>query len=69
LLFKSIFVCSYAGKHCPAFEVPDKETKKFPFVWTPSNSRNKAVVYRTIFTVYTNTTYPVNIHEEHFSHS
>ncbi|KAL6264245.1 hypothetical protein P5V15_004333 [Pogonomyrmex californicus] len=37
----------YAGKHCPAFEVPDKENKK-----------NKAVVFRTIFTVYTNTTYP-----------
>ncbi|XP_011879424.1 PREDICTED: uncharacterized protein LOC105568393 isoform X1 [Vollenhovia emeryi] len=48
----------YAGKHCPAFEVPDKENKKFPFVWTPPNPRNKAVVFRTIFTVYTNTTYP-----------
>ncbi|KAL0120958.1 hypothetical protein PUN28_008580 [Cardiocondyla obscurior] len=48
----------YAGKHCPAFEVPEKENKKFPFVWTPPNPRNKAVVFRTIFTVYTNTTYP-----------
>ncbi|XP_039311600.1 uncharacterized protein LOC105201787 isoform X2 [Solenopsis invicta] len=48
----------YAGKHCPAFEVPDKENKKFSFVWTPPNPRNKAFVFRTIFTVYTNTTYP-----------
>lgn len=53
-------LCSYAGKHCPAFEVPDKENKKFPFIWTPPNPRNKAVVFRTIFAVYTNTTYPVS---------
>ncbi|XP_025161018.1 uncharacterized protein LOC105190316 isoform X1 [Harpegnathos saltator] len=48
----------YAGRHCPAFEVPDKENKKFPFIWSPPNPRNKAVVFRTIFNVYTNTTYP-----------
>ncbi|EZA61165.1 Thioredoxin domain-containing protein 3-like protein [Ooceraea biroi] len=48
----------YAGKHCPAFEVYDRESGKFPFVWTPPTPRNKAVVFRTIFTVYTNTTYP-----------
>ncbi|XP_032681265.1 uncharacterized protein LOC116848845 isoform X4 [Odontomachus brunneus] len=48
----------YAGRHCPAFEVPDKENKKFPFIWTPPNPRNKAIVFRTIFNVYTNTTYP-----------
>ncbi|XP_025264243.1 uncharacterized protein LOC105252783 [Camponotus floridanus] len=48
----------YAGKHCPAFEIPDKENRKFPFVWTPPNPRNKAIVFRTIFNVYTNTTYP-----------
>ncbi|KYM77076.1 Thioredoxin domain-containing protein 3 like protein [Atta colombica] len=48
----------YAGKHRPAFEVPDKENKKFPFIWIPPNPRNKAIVFRTIFTVYTNTMYP-----------
>ncbi|XP_012233294.1 thioredoxin domain-containing protein 3-like [Linepithema humile] len=48
----------FAVKHCPAFEVPDKEIKKFPFVWTPLNPRNKAIVFRSIFSVYTNTTYP-----------
>ncbi|XP_020281955.1 uncharacterized protein LOC109853847 [Pseudomyrmex gracilis] len=48
----------FAGKHCPAFEVPDKESKKFPFVWTPPNPRNKAVVFRTIFNAYTIITYP-----------
>lgn len=62
-----ITLCSYAGKHCPAFEIPDKENKKFPFVWTPPNPRNKAIVFRTIFNVYTNTTYPVSICEKYIS--
>ncbi|XP_076289122.1 uncharacterized protein LOC143213292 isoform X1 [Lasioglossum baleicum] len=48
----------YAGRHRPASAPPENETEIFPIAWTPPNCRNKAIVYRTIFTTYTNKTYP-----------
>ncbi|XP_068971394.1 uncharacterized protein [Bombus flavifrons] len=45
----------YAGRHRPAYITSENEI--FPIVWTPPNCRNKAIVFRTIFPTYTNTTY------------
>ncbi|XP_076475610.1 uncharacterized protein LOC117160245 isoform X5 [Bombus vancouverensis nearcticus] len=45
----------YAGRHRPAYITSGNEI--FPIVWTPPNCRNKAIVFRTIFPTYTNTTY------------
>ncbi|KOC70274.1 Thioredoxin domain-containing protein 3 like protein [Habropoda laboriosa] len=45
----------YARRHRPAYATD--ETEMFPVVWTPPNSRNKAIVFRTIFATYTNNTY------------
>ncbi|XP_076750469.1 uncharacterized protein LOC143423204 [Xylocopa sonorina] len=48
----------YAGRHRPSYPASENENDIFPVVWTPPNPRNKAVVFRTIFTTYTNNTYP-----------
>ncbi|XP_076676866.1 uncharacterized protein LOC143373458 isoform X2 [Andrena cerasifolii] len=48
----------YAGHHRPAYITTDAENEVFPVVWTPPNSRNKAIVFRTIFPAYTNQTCP-----------
>lgn len=38
------------------------ENESFPVAWTPPNARNKATVFRLIFSKYTNTRYPVSKH-------
>ncbi|KAL2747681.1 hypothetical protein V1477_004373 [Vespula maculifrons] len=48
----------YCGRHRPALISDEIENEPFPFVWTPPNARNKATVFRLIFSKYTNTTYP-----------
>ncbi|KAG7189695.1 hypothetical protein KM043_017365 [Ampulex compressa] len=48
----------YAGKHRPAFVPSDKENQVFPVAWTPPNARNKATVFRTIFSTYINNVHP-----------
>ncbi|XP_033213961.1 uncharacterized protein LOC117171026 [Belonocnema kinseyi] len=49
---------SYAERHRPALIASDKENYKFPVVWAPPNSRNKALFYKTIFRKYLDSTYP-----------
>lgn len=53
---------SYCGRHRPALISDEIENEPFPFAWTPPNARNKATVFRLIFSKYTNTTYPVSKH-------
>nr|XP_012150428.1 PREDICTED: uncharacterized protein LOC100877260 isoform X1 [Megachile rotundata]XP_012150429.1 PREDICTED: uncharacterized protein LOC100877260 isoform X1 [Megachile rotundata] len=48
----------YAGRHRPAYVTSENENQSFPVVWTPPNCRNKAIVFRTIFTTYTNKMHP-----------
>ncbi|KAK2576934.1 hypothetical protein KPH14_005552 [Odynerus spinipes] len=48
----------FCGKHRPALIPPELEDSVFPLAWTPPNARNKATVFRSIFTKYTDTTYP-----------
>ncbi|XP_015172253.1 PREDICTED: uncharacterized protein LOC107064284 isoform X3 [Polistes dominula] len=48
----------YCGRHRPGVISPEMENDPFPIVWTPPNARNKATVFRLIFSKYTDTTYP-----------
>ncbi|XP_076176349.1 uncharacterized protein LOC143151259 isoform X2 [Ptiloglossa arizonensis] len=48
----------FAGHHRPAYITTENENQVFPVVWSPPNSRNKAFVFRTIFSTYTTKTYP-----------
>ncbi|XP_076619566.1 uncharacterized protein LOC143340974 isoform X2 [Colletes latitarsis] len=53
---KSLSEECFAGRHRPAYVTPENEV--FPVTWSPPNSRNKAIVFRTIFPVHTHKTYP-----------
>ncbi|CAK9826358.1 hypothetical protein ANTRET_LOCUS4219 [Anthophora retusa] len=48
----------YAARHRPAYATDENVSETFPVIWTPPNPRNKAIVFRTIFATYTNSTYP-----------
>ncbi|XP_014602017.1 PREDICTED: uncharacterized protein LOC106785801 isoform X1 [Polistes canadensis] len=48
----------YCGRHRPAVISAEMENDPFPIVWTPPNAKNKATVFRLIFSKYTDTTYP-----------
>ncbi|XP_035741142.1 uncharacterized protein LOC118449973 [Vespa mandarinia] len=49
---------TYCGRHRPALISSEMENESFPVAWTPPNARNKATVFRLIFSKYTNTRYP-----------
>ncbi|XP_015595215.1 uncharacterized protein LOC107267714 [Cephus cinctus] len=48
----------YAERHHPAFIPSGKENVIFPVIWAPPNPRNKAIMFKTIFRKYIDTTYP-----------
>ncbi|XP_053973829.1 uncharacterized protein LOC128873882 isoform X1 [Hylaeus volcanicus] len=54
---KSLNEECFAKRHRPAYAT-ENDGQVFPVVWSPPNCRNKAIAFRTIFTTYTNKTYP-----------